>query len=101
AVNPAGGSEDLPPPRPVGGNENLPPPRRVVPPQTFPYDGAPQVPVPMPRPDPASKVQPPADTPDDGKVVSLPAKDKLAYPAYGDKAVPSASYGRTVVIKDD
>jgi hypothetical protein len=97
---PAGGNENLPPPRPAGGNENLPPPRRVVPPQTFPYDGSPQVPVPMPRPDPASKVQPPADTPDDGKVVSLPAKDKLAYPAYGDKPVRSAD-GRTVVIKDD
>jgi hypothetical protein len=97
---PAGGNEDLPPPRPAGGNENLPPPRRVVPPQTFPYDGSPQVPVPMPRPDPASKGQPPADTPDDGKVVSLPPKDKFAYPAYGDKPVRSAD-GRTVVIKDD
>jgi hypothetical protein len=92
-------TEQLPAPTPVG-SENLPPPRKEVPQgrQTFPYDGGPQAPVPMPLPDPAGQTKPPADPSDEGKIVSLPAKDKLAYPAYGDKPVRDE---RTVVTRND
>jgi hypothetical protein len=95
---------DLQPPAngAVIGNETLPPPRLEPRPgqQTFPYDGKPQLPVPLPLPDPAGQPKPPADSPDEGKVVSLPTKAKLAYPAYGDKTARPPE-DRTVVIKDD
>jgi hypothetical protein len=99
AISPAR-SEDLPAPR---QGESLPPPRLERPgDRTFPYDGAPQVPVPMPRPDPELKAKPPANAPDDGKVVSLPARERFTYPAYGDMPIRAGvSQDRPVVIKDD
>ncbi len=68
---------------------------------TFPYDGGPQIEVPMPRPDPAAKPLPPPTPPEDGKIVSLPAKEKHAYPAYGDKPIRSAFDDRTVLTRED
>ncbi len=114
-----GGGETLPRPRPdvpTGSGETLPRPRPDAPAapgetlpkprqdrsgnQTFPYDGGPQAPVPLPRPDPNGS-KPPADVPDDGKVVSLPGSAKFAYPAFGDKAGRSVFEERTVLTRDD
>jgi hypothetical protein len=57
---------------------------------TYPYDGGPQVPVPMPQvlPSPTQVPPKPAPAPADGRVVSLPKKQagKWAYPAYGEPA---------------
>jgi hypothetical protein len=54
---------------------------------TYPYDGGPALPVPMPKVQP-NPTQVPPPVPADGRVVSLPKKSsgKWAYPAYGEQA---------------
>jgi len=59
---------------------------------TYPYDGGPASPVPMPNADPMPSREPvrPAPKPE-GRIVSLPApKTQFAYPAYGDKPAPTS-----------
>jgi hypothetical protein len=57
--------------------------------QTFPYDGGPQAPVPMPGRAPAPTAEPPAAprpmVPLEGRSVSLPAKPRYTYAAYGEQ----------------
>jgi hypothetical protein len=71
-------------------------PERIAPPDangngTYPYDGGPQDPVPMPKADPEPTSKPPAAAPATGRVVSLKASpSKFAYPAYGEQAGPTA-----------
>jgi hypothetical protein len=79
--------------RPAAGPEPVQPPmpRANGLPGTFPYDGGPDSPVPMPKADPTSAPRDSDKAPRDGIRVSLPAdskeaKAKLAYPAYGDEA---------------
>ncbi len=74
---------------------------------TYPYDGGPRVPLPMPRADPAPtpEVEPPS-APVDGHSVSLPLKvaGKLTYPAYGEKlSLPGVApvEDRGVLVKGD
>jgi hypothetical protein len=58
--------------------------------QTFPYDGGPRSPVPMPTPDAAPKPAP-NKVPVEGTPVSLPdSRAGFTYPAYGEDLVPSA-----------
>ena len=61
---------------------------------TYPYDGGPLNPVPMPSSQPAPKAQP--TVPLEGRPVSLPAPEKAekkyTYPAYGE--------GRTLFAQD-
>src|SRR5262249_48317556 len=73
--------EALPTPRPLPSAD-----------PTFPYDGGPRAPVPMPTIDPAPKAAPPGAAPLEGRSVSLPAKPaKLTFPAYGQgEAKPTA-----------
>jgi hypothetical protein len=70
--------------------EALPLPRD---PGTYPYDGGPRAPVPMPRIDnpgdaPPARLAPPPTVPLDGRPVSLPGPKatpvKYSYPAYGE-----------------
>jgi hypothetical protein len=65
------------------GREELMPPATQEGGSTYPYDGGPDNPVPMPkRTAPAPQKVAPG-----GKVVSLPPKrEKLAYPAYGEQS---------------
>jgi hypothetical protein len=87
--------------------EALPAPKPLPQPQgTYPYDGGPRVPVPMPKTDPAPMAAPPATVPLEGRSVSLPARPaKLSYPAYGEQPIrPTAivknpSAARTVPVK--
>jgi hypothetical protein len=87
---------------PSGGfytDPNYPPAGSTVPPMppphdlgadTYPYDGGPQVPVPMPgngvnRPAAPTRT-PPATVPLEGRLVSLPGQaQRLSYPAYGER----------------
>jgi len=56
---------------------------------TFPYDGGPSNPVPMPKADPLPQKGQPID-PTLGRVVSLPGRTTtFTYPAYGEKAGPT------------
>jgi hypothetical protein len=75
----------------------LPAPRPVAPaPGTYPYDGGPRMPVPMPKTDPTPTTAPPASVPLEGRSASLQAKPaKLSYLAYGEKPARS-----TTVAKD-
>jgi hypothetical protein len=54
---------------------------------TFPYDGGPEDPVPMPKTEPAPTSKPPARGKAEGQVVSLRAAkpSKYRYPAYGER----------------
>lgn len=77
---------------PVNGGERLPPPQPVPggPAGTYPYDGGPIRPVPMPTTVPEKA--PPPSVPLEGRAVSLPAKPvtitvKYSYPAYGEQSV--------------
>ncbi|MBI1917126.1 MAG: hypothetical protein HYS12_20665 [Planctomycetes bacterium] len=59
---------------------------------TFPYDGGPASPVPMPKAEPMPSREPvrPAPKPE-GRIVSLPAPTThFAYPAYGEKPAPTS-----------
>jgi hypothetical protein len=83
--------------------ERLPP---AVPPQedgTFPYNGGPSSPVPLPNVEPIPQRGAPID-PGKGRVVSLPTySPKFAYPAYGEKVKPASTgfaQDRTVIVKD-
>lgn len=73
---------------------------------TFPYDGGPRTPAPMPKADPAPDLKPSA-APLDGRSVSLPsakAPGKLAYPAYGEpmnSPVAPRIQDRVIVVKGD
>jgi hypothetical protein len=52
---------------------------------TYPYDGGPRTPVPMPRADDSETGVPRLQTPARERVVSTPAgTGKWAYPAYGE-----------------
>jgi hypothetical protein len=69
---------------------------------TYPYDGGPRLPVPMPRsnetgtPTPMGAPQP--RLPLEGRTVSLPAQNtKFTYPAYGDQARDTTSDRTTIV----
>jgi hypothetical protein len=66
-----------------GADETLPPPRPAPADGTFPYDGGPKNPVPIPKAnsEPASAPTVPLE----GRSVSLPARPaKVTYPAYGE-----------------
>jgi hypothetical protein len=84
--------------------EEVPIPRATPPADgTYPYDGGPANPVPMPNAEPAPSVVPvrPA-VPRDGRAVSLPAQpSRFAYPAYGEGPVQTSfAKERTVLVKD-
>jgi hypothetical protein len=67
--------------------------------QTFPYDGGPRIPAPMPKAEPA-----PVGVPSDNHAASLPLKvaGKVIYPAYGERApLPTAFADDRVVVKGD
>jgi hypothetical protein len=73
---------------------------------TFPYDGGPRLPVPMPKtnevgapPAPTGSPAPPR-LPLEGRTVSLPAQQKpqFTYPAYGDK-VRDTTPDRTTIVR--
>jgi hypothetical protein len=57
--------------------------------RTYPYDGGPRAPVPMPKADqetpPPPRPMPPGTIPLEGRTVSLPGKTQFAYPAYGEE----------------
>jgi hypothetical protein len=81
-----------------------PPAPAAVEEPTYPYDGGPRNPLPMPKADPVPV--PDVKTPVDGHSVSLPAKvaSKLTYPAYGERlqlptALPLEDHG--VLVKGD
>src|SRR5262249_35012576 len=52
---------------------------------TYDYDGGPRVPIPMPGADPSTRELRGGVSASD-RAVSLPAKGKWVYPAYGEKA---------------
>ena len=71
---------------------------------TFPYNGGPASPVPLPRssnPTPAPIRKPAATVPLDGTLVSAPAAkpatEKFTYPAYGEKRTKLAQPGKDQV----
>ena len=73
--------------------------------QTFPYDGGPRNPAPMPKAEPTPDARPAAPQVDDHSV-SLPAKvaSTLVYPAYGEQAVPPSAprfQERGVLVKGE
>jgi hypothetical protein len=76
---------------------------------TFPYDGGPANPVPMPRPEtvpppppgqPAPMGVPPATPKGEDRKISLPGKaSKYSYPAYGDgQKQPTFTFGRDLQV---
>lgn len=72
--------------------EAVPSPSIIVPPVdgTYPYDGGPVIPVPMPGSAPAPTKAPAATVPLDGRLVSIPApSNKYQYLAYGEKPRPT------------
>jgi len=73
---------------------------------TFPYDGGPASPVPMPKADPVpvpSRDSVPPTPKPEGRIVSLPAPTtSFAYPAYGEKTAPTSfAQDRPAVLKSD
>ncbi len=98
---PAQGAAPPPPMRRADEGFGVPPP----PPEeqgTFPYNGGPGAPVPLPGLEPLPQKAPAID-PAQGRVVSIPAKlPKYLYSAYGQKpATDSAVADRPVLVKDD
>jgi hypothetical protein len=101
-----GGSYQGPAPSEVAPN---PTPARPGAPAngTYPYDGGPQAPVPMPKTEPAPSGLPkaPAVPPAGERIVSLPLKPaapKYGYAAFGEQpGKASASEDRTLVIKTE
>jgi len=91
-VMPLAPENGTPAPPPGGGGDG-----------TFPYDGGPTNPVPMPKADPVPSRDPvrPAPKPE-GRIVSLPGSTQFAYPAYGEKPAPT-SFGqdRLAVLKSE
>jgi hypothetical protein len=87
--------------------QSVPYPQALPPdaaPRTYPYDGGPAVPVPMPKdaPDQLNAPRPLPDAPAD-RSVSLPASggSKFAYPAYGDKPQKTQFAADRVEKKND
>ncbi len=69
-----------------GSPEVLPAPQSAPDNGTYPYDGGPRTPVPLPKADPGPGVVPPVATIVEGRVISLATKPaKYAYPAYGEQ----------------
>jgi hypothetical protein len=70
---------------------------------TYPYDGGPQSPVPMPKVEPAPSSSTPAKptAPAEGRAVSLPAKSsKYVYLGYGEQPERTpAPVDRTILVK--
>jgi hypothetical protein len=92
---PAAPSSELPPPVPA---KPAPPPGPVPMDRTYPYDGGPANPVPMPQTDPTRRTEPPpATVPLEGRLVSVPAKTKYAYPAYGEQPGRTTGTGTSLV----
>jgi hypothetical protein len=94
--------------RPSGTNLNIAP-NAVAPQgpppsgdQTFPYDGGPRQPIPMPKATDGSPAPsggaPAPNVPLDGRTVSVPSQKpaKLTYPAYGDQ---TPTQDRTSVVR--
>jgi hypothetical protein len=72
---------------PVTGEETLPVPQPLPNDGTYPYDGGPANPVPIPQADPApGRKAGPTLTPD-GRVVAIEKAPKYSYQAYGAKPV--------------
>jgi hypothetical protein len=97
---PPAGSATVPPMRRADENFNVPsyPPEEQG---TFPYNGGPNAPVPLPGTAPIPQKSAPID-PALGRVVSVPAKlPKYTYSAYGQKPVDTNPADRTVVVKSD
>jgi hypothetical protein len=94
---------------PVEGPSTLPPPvlQTPGPSGTYPYDGGPRAPVPLPKtiePAPAAVPRTPKPTvPLEGRRVSLPKQEtKWAYPAYGEQPrQTSFATERTVVLESE
>ena len=85
-------AETLPPPLPGSVTPIMPPPSDL---QTFPYDGGPRIPAPMPNADPPS-----VPLPIQAKPAAAPVKmaGRIAYPAYGERLSGPAA-DQTVVVK--
>jgi hypothetical protein len=85
------------------GLETIPAPRPLKPAQpngTFPYDGGPANPVPMPQAEPAPNRAAPRTIVPEGRVVSLQAKaPKYSYPAYGEKPASRPAADRQLAAK--
>ncbi len=79
--------------------ELAPPPAvRPSPDGTYPYDGGPQNPVPLPKVEPAPTAVPPAPVVPGGRVVSLPpSSGKYTYLGYGEKPASSGPRAAQVV----
>ncbi len=97
-----GGVYTLPQP----GAEAAPPGARPQTPAdgTYPYDGGPPSPVPMPKAEPAPSNLPKVVVPGDGRIVVLPLRPtpKYSYTAFGEQpARPAAPAERTLVIKNE
>jgi hypothetical protein len=77
-----------------------PPTGYLLEPRTYPYDGGPRDPVPMPQGEPKVKPAPPT-VPLEGRVVSVPARQpsKFVYRAYGEKDDDSISAERDRLAK--
>jgi hypothetical protein len=74
----------------VPQQETLPTPRPAPPAQSFPYDGGPKAPMPLPTPDAAPPMIPPIPAKPAGEV-GLPiavTPKKVTYPAYGEHRHP-------------
>ncbi len=73
----------------------MPPPDAT----TFPYDGGPRTPLPMPNADPPAV---PLPTPMDDKLPATPMKmaGKIVYPAYGERTLTAPTLAdQTVIVK--
>jgi hypothetical protein len=88
------------PPASNGSSYQPPQNQPSAPSATYPYDGGPRYPVPMPKPIPETKPAPAA--PADGIRVSLPPQSvpKYIYPAYGETPAPTSfAEDRAVTVR--
>jgi hypothetical protein len=80
-------------------NGDVPPPPRIYN-GTYPYDGGPAVPVPLPKGGPDANSGSPGVKTFDTRSVAIQAKPlKYAYLAYGEKANPEPASNRAVVFE--
>src|SRR5205807_1207764 len=97
---PQAGGSTVPPMRKADESFNVPP----FPPEeqgTFPYNGGPSAPVPLPGDAPIPQKSAPID-PAQGRVVSIPARlPKYTYSAYGQKPADTTPGDRPVLVKGD
>jgi hypothetical protein len=87
---------------PAPPTQTLPYPRLNGNSPTYPYDGGPQNPVPLPKSGREAIPAPTPTVPLDGRAVSIPARPapKFAYPAYGETpARTQFAQERAIVIK--